>query len=284
MKLKVKSKIALVTAASCLLAMSSATAFAQGNSAFGRGQRVNHFKGRGNSAFGRANAMIHSAGHGNSAFGLGQFNGPITGSSNSAFAHPRQTFTPSGMRTWSGERWGSRNWSGSNWGSDWHHHNNSDVIFIGEFGFPWWWGWGWGPWAGGWGWDYGYPYYGYGYYPYGYGGAYAYGYVVGYAANVCGSPFINSCVGGPHRTQWWRRRFTNNFVDAWVHGRYELDPRPVPADVPSPPYPDWPNLAVANLQQRHTGVATLHRYRDYIPVNLVVAHGPLSLDNRINGM
>lgn len=86
--------------------------------------------------------------------------------------------------------------------------------------------------------------------------AYAYGYVVGYAANVCGSPFINSCVGGPHRTQWWRRRFTNNFVDAWVHGRYELDPRPVPADVPSPPYPDWPNLAVANLQQ-HIEVAPM---------------------------
>ena len=167
MKLKVKSKIALVTAASCLLAMSSATAFAQGNSAFGRGQRVNHFKGRGNSAFGRANAMIHSAGHGNSAFGLGQFNGPIKGSSNSAFAHPRQTFTPSGMRTWSGERWGSRNWSGSNWGGDWHHHNNSDVIFIGDFGFPWWWGWG-------------YPFYGYGYgYPYGYGYDSGYGYPYG---------------------------------------------------------------------------------------------------------
>lgn len=80
--------------------------------------------------------------------------------------------------------------------------------------------------------------------------AYAYGYVIGYSANVCGSPFINSCVGGPHRTQWWRRRFVNNFVDTWVHGRYELDPRPAPADAPSPPYPDWPNLAVANLQQR----------------------------------
>src|SRR6266568_1164155 len=29
----------------------------------------------------------------------------------------------------------------------------NEVVFIGDFGFPWWWGWGWGPW---WGW--GYPY------------------------------------------------------------------------------------------------------------------------------
>jgi len=124
MKLKVKSKIALVTAASCLLAMSSATAFAQGNSAFGRGQRINHSKGRGNSAFGRANAMTHSAGHGNSAFGPGQFNGPIKGSSNSAFARGGQTFTRSGMGTWSGQRWGGRNWNSGTWsGQRWAGHN-----------------------------------------------------------------------------------------------------------------------------------------------------------------
>jgi Putative peptidoglycan binding domain len=122
--------------------------------------------------------MNHSAGHGNSAFGLGRFNGPMKGSSNSAFAHGGQTFTRSGMGTWSGQRWGGsnwngsnwsgqrwggRNWSGSNWGGDWHHHN--DVIFIGDFGFPWWWGWG-------------YPYYGYGY-PYGYGYDNGYGYPYG---------------------------------------------------------------------------------------------------------
>src|SRR5438094_3217764 len=50
-------------------------------------------------------------------------------------------------------------------------NNRSSVVFIGDFGFPWWWGWGWGPsWGWGWGWDGGYPYgyYGYGY-PYGYG-------------------------------------------------------------------------------------------------------------------
>jgi hypothetical protein len=46
------------------------------------------------------------------------------------------------------------------------HFNN--VVFIGDFGFPWWWGWGWGPWWG-WGWGYSYGYYG------GYGPGYGYG-------------------------------------------------------------------------------------------------------------
>ena len=46
-----------------------------------------------------------------------------------------------------------------------NHFNN--VVFIGDFGFPWWWGWGWGPW---WGWGWGsYGYYGYGDYGSGYG-------------------------------------------------------------------------------------------------------------------
>ncbi len=80
--------------------------------------------------------------------------------------------------------------------------------------------------------------------------AYAFGYLVAYAANVCGSPFVNSCVGGPHRTQWWRRRFTQNFIDAWVFGRYRQSPRPAAADMPMPPYPEWPSLCSANLQQR----------------------------------
>src|SRR5207249_2810501 len=34
-----------------------------------------------------------------------------------------------------------------------HHFNHfnhfNNVVFIGDFGFPWWWGWGWGP---SWGW------------------------------------------------------------------------------------------------------------------------------------
>lgn len=78
--------------------------------------------------------------------------------------------------------------------------------------------------------------------------AYAYGYIAGYAGLVCGAPFINSCVGGPARTQWWRQRFTKNFVDSWVHGFYSQTPRPVPSDTPAPPYPQWPDLCSANLQ------------------------------------
>src|SRR5437763_6197171 len=45
-----------------------------------------------------------------------------------------------------------------------HHFNHfnhfNNVVFIGDFGFPWWWGWGWG-----------YPY---GYYGYNYGSGYGY--------------------------------------------------------------------------------------------------------------
>ena len=51
-------------------------------------------------------------------------------------------------------------------------HRFNKIIFIGDFGFPWWWGWGWGPW---WGWNWGYPYGYYGGYNYG-----DYGYQGGY--------------------------------------------------------------------------------------------------------
>jgi hypothetical protein len=55
-----------------------------------------------------------------------------------------------------------------------HHFNHfNEVIFIGNFGFPWWWGWGWGP---SWDWGWGYPYGYYGGYNYGdYGSGYGYG-------------------------------------------------------------------------------------------------------------
>jgi hypothetical protein len=57
-----------------------------------------------------------------------------------------------------------------------HHFNNfNNVVFIGDFGFPWWWGWGWSPWWGpGWGWGGG----SFGYYGYnsgGYGSGFGYG-------------------------------------------------------------------------------------------------------------
>jgi Putative peptidoglycan binding domain len=85
-------------------------------------------------------------------------------------------------RNWSGRNWSGRNWSGGNWSGDWRHHHrhHSDIIFIGDFGFPWWWGWGWSYPYGYYGYGYGYPYgydYGYGY-PYGYGGS-EYGYDYG---------------------------------------------------------------------------------------------------------
>jgi hypothetical protein len=101
-------------------------------------------------------------------------------------------------RTWNGRNWNGRNWSGrnwngrnwNNWNGNWRHHHNT-VVFIGDFGFPWWWGWG------GWGWGYpygyyGYPYYGdygYGYPGYGYGGyGYGnYGYGNGYGYGYSGS-------------------------------------------------------------------------------------------------
>src|ERR1043166_4125956 len=54
-----------------------------------------------------------------------------------------------------------------------HFNHFNDVIFIGNFGFPWWWGWGGGPW---WGWGSGYPYGYYGGNNYGgYGPGYGYG-------------------------------------------------------------------------------------------------------------
>ena len=45
-----------------------------------------------------------------------------------------------------------------------HFHHVNNVVFIGDFGFPWWWGWG-----PSWGWDWGYPYGYYGNYAPGYG-------------------------------------------------------------------------------------------------------------------
>jgi hypothetical protein len=57
--------------------------------------------------------------------------------------------------------WGGRNWSGN--GRDHHHRLSNDVIFVGDFGLPWWWG---DP----------YGYNGYDYYPYDYYWNGGYGY------------------------------------------------------------------------------------------------------------
>ena len=85
--------------------------------------------------------------------------------------------------------------------------------------------------------------------------AYAFGYLVSYACKVCGSPFLNSIVGGPYRTQWWRQRLVRNYVDAWVYGFYRETPRPTfgPDDQPAPgfrPYDQWHALCGANLQKK----------------------------------
>lgn len=108
-----------------------------------------------------------------------------------------------GMRTWSGQRWGGGNWHGgnwNNWGGNWHHHNGNNVVFIGDFGFPWWWGWGWGS---SWGWGYPYGYYGYGYpgYGYGYGDPYGYGYGYGYGGYQNGDYGYGNGYGNSSRSR-----------------------------------------------------------------------------------
>src|SRR5262249_58759568 len=81
-----------------------------------------------------------------------------------------------------------------------NHFNN--VVFIGDFGFPWWWGWGWGPWWGG-GWGYPYGYYG-GYNYGGYGSGYGYGdsrgaRVAGLPRRVAPAPFFPCAIDGIYR-------------------------------------------------------------------------------------
>jgi hypothetical protein len=79
--------------------------------------------------------------------------------------------------------------------------------------------------------------------------AYAYGYLTSYSANVVGSPFVNSIIGGPYRSQWWRHRWIGNYVDAWVYGAYGIGAT-MNGDTPSPLYNEWPNLCDASLQDR----------------------------------
>lgn len=79
--------------------------------------------------------------------------------------------------------------------------------------------------------------------------AYAYGYLISYAANVTGSPFVGSIIGGPYRTQWWRYRWVNNYIDAWVYGKYESGAI-MTGDTPNPAYDQWPNLCQADLHRK----------------------------------
>jgi hypothetical protein len=80
--------------------------------------------------------------------------------------------------------------------------------------------------------------------------AYAYGYQCHVAASVTGKPFINSIVGGPYRSHWWRNRYVSNYVDAWTYGRFET-PASMSGDTPTPAYGSWAPLATTgNLQDR----------------------------------
>jgi hypothetical protein len=79
--------------------------------------------------------------------------------------------------------------------------------------------------------------------------AYAVGWHVAYATLVCGSGFINSIVGSCYRTYWWRSRWIQLFVDAWVWGFYGANGTINPENnKPEPSYDKWPSLCNAGLQ------------------------------------
>jgi Putative peptidoglycan binding domain len=74
---------------------------------------------------------------------------------------------------------GTGTFRGGTWNGGWHHHHHDNsVIFIGDFGFPFW----------GWGYPIGYPY------GYGYGGYYSYGYP--YPPYYGGGYYGNGYYGG----------------------------------------------------------------------------------------
>jgi len=77
--------------------------------------------------------------------------------------------------------------------------------------------------------------------------AYAYGYLTHLGGTVTGEPFVNSIVGGPYRTHWWRNKWVRNYVDSWSYGRYET-PATMAGHTPTPDYADWKGLCGANLQ------------------------------------
>ena len=129
--------------------------------------------------FAASTATAQMRGHGGSMGGMGMRGGFMPHSMGGMPMHRDPMMnSPSGFR-----RFGGRDFNRFN---RFNHFNNfhrfdrfnrfnrfNNVVFIGDFGFPWWWGWGWGPWSG-WGWGYPYGSYGgYGYYG-GYGSGYGY--------------------------------------------------------------------------------------------------------------
>jgi hypothetical protein len=106
--------------------------------------------------------------------------------------------------------------------------------------------------------------------------AYAFGYLTSFVTKVCGSPFINSSIGAPYRNQWWRYRWINNYVDAWVFGYYAAGAS-MAGDTPNPPYSDprWANLCDAGLQKKIElggidAVDLLSRMRQELPFPAVL--------------
>ena len=77
--------------------------------------------------------------------------------------------------------------------------------------------------------------------------AYAVGWQVAFATLVCSSGFMNSVVGTSYRTYWWRHRWMDLVVDAWVWGYYGADAEMGDIGVPKPPYNDWTPLCAAKL-------------------------------------
>jgi hypothetical protein len=103
--------------------------------------------------------------------------------------------------------------------------------------------------------------------------AYAYGYCSHVASSVVGGPFVNSIVGGPYRTHWWRNRYVSNHVDAWTHGFFTT-PATISADNPTPPYEAWNDVCAAELHKKiQFGDAPTHGFE----AARLIAHGPLKL-------
>lgn len=79
--------------------------------------------------------------------------------------------------------------------------------------------------------------------------AYAHGYMCHVATATTGEPFVDSIVGGPYRTHWWRNRYVGNYVDSWAHGRYET-PGTMAGDNPTPAYSQWKSICEAKLHEQ----------------------------------
>jgi Putative peptidoglycan binding domain len=127
--------------------------------------------------FAASSATAQMRGHGNSMRGMGMRGASMPHSMGRMPMHRGPMMnSPSGLRRFGGRDFNRndrfRRFNRFNDGRfvrnhRFHRFNRfNNIVFIGDFGFPWWWGWGWG---------YPYGYYGYGYNYGDYGSAYGYG-------------------------------------------------------------------------------------------------------------